>query len=252
MIANRFSLIIIGGLGITSLLLAACSPTTTPSQGESPLSTPTASEPTPTIAEPAPTVSEPTVPPEAAEVTLVKEDLAQRLNIPADQIRVVRVKAVDWPDTSLGCPKPNMLYADVITPGFEIILEAHGQEYAYHTGRGSYVQCEGQWPVEAPTAPATPALSPEVAALADKARQDLSARAGVSAGDIAVESIQAVEWRDGSLGCPQPGMNYVMMITPGYLIMLEAKGQAYEYHASLNDVVWCKDPQAPYSVGPNP
>ena len=57
---------------------------------------------------------------------------------------------------------------------------------------------------------------------------------------------------DGSLGCPQPGMNYVMMITPGYLIMLEANGQAYEYHTSMNGVVWCKEPEAPYSVGPNP
>jgi len=91
-----------------------------------------------------------------------------------------------------------------------------------------------------------------VVALIDKARQDLSTRASVSPGDIAVRSIQEVQWRDGSLGCPQPGMNYIMVITPGYLIMLEAKGQAYEYHASLVNVVWCKNPQAPYSVEPNP
>jgi len=244
-IVHRSSLIVLGVLAAASLLLAACSPATTPSQDESPLSTPTASEPTPVTVEPAPTVVEPTVPAEAAEVTLVKEDLAQRLNIPADEIRVVSVKAVDWPDTSLGCPKPNMFYAEVITPGFEIILEAGGQEYTYHTGRGEYVQCEGQWPV-------APTLSPEVAALVDKAKQDLAARAGVSAGDIAIRSIQAVEWRDGSLGCPQPGMNYIMMITPGYRIMLEANGQAYEYHASLDSVVWCKEPQAPYSIEPNP
>ena len=255
MIANRFSLIIIGGLGITSLLLAACSPTTTPSQSESPLGTPTADEPTPTIAEPAPPVGDPTVPAEAAEVTLVKEDLARLLGIAVDQIRVVSVEAVDWPDTSLGCPKPNMFYAEVITPGFEIILEANGQEYAYHTGGGEYVQCEGQWPIEAPTVPATSDgtdWGPEVTALVDKARADLITRAGVSAEDISVRSVQEVQWRDGSLGCPLPGMNYIMMITPGYLIMLEAKGQAYEYHASLSNVVYCKEPRAPYSIGPNP
>jgi len=248
MIVNWSSSILMGVLTAASLLLAACSPATTPSAGEPPLSTPTAIEP-------APTAGEPTVPAEAAEVTLVKEDLGQRLNVTAEQIRVVSVRAVDWPDTSLGCPKPGMLYADVITPGFEIILEANGQEYAYHIGGGGYVQCEGQWPVEAPTAPATPTgtdWSPEVVALIDKARQDLSTRAGVSPGDITVRSIQEVQWRDGSLGCPQPGMNYIMVITPGYLIMLEAKGQPYEYHASLVNVVWCKSPQAPYSIGPNP
>jgi len=247
-VAYRSNLLLLGVLAAASLLLAACGPAATPSAGESPLSTPTASQP-------APTAGEPTVPPEAAEVTLVKRDLAQRLNVTVDEIRVVSVKAVDWPDASLGCPKPGMLYADVITPGFEIILEANGQEYAYHTGGGYYVQCEGQWPVEAPTAPGTPTGSdwgPEVVALIDKAKKDLATRAGVSAGDIAVRSVEEVQWRDGSLGCPQPGVSYIMMITPGYRLMLEAKGQAYEYHASLANVVWCKEPQAPYSVGPNP
>ncbi|MBN1135473.1 MAG: hypothetical protein JXM73_02760 [Anaerolineae bacterium] len=252
MIVNRFSSILLGALAAASLLLAACGPAATPSQSESPLSTPTASQPTPIITEPTPAVGEPTVPPEAAEIALVKEDLAQQLKIPAEQIHVVSVRAVDWRDTSLGCPKPNMFYAEVITPGFEIILEANGQEYTYHTGGGNYVQCEDGLPVEGPTAPTSADLSPEAAALVDKAKQDLTVRAGVSAGDIVVRSIQAVEWRDGSLGCPEPGMNYIMMITPGYLIMLEAKGQAYEYHASLNNVVWCKEPKAPYSIGPAP
>jgi hypothetical protein len=259
MARHRTILLVVSSLATAGLLLAACSRVITPSQDESPLSTPTAGEPTPTIGEPiptigepAPTAGEPTVLPEAAEVTLVKGDLAQRLNLAVDQIRVVSARAVDWPDTSLGCPKPNMFYAEVITPGFEIILETNGQEYAFHTGGGHFVLCEGGLPVEAPTAPATPALSPEAAALVEKARQDLITRAGVSAGDIAVKSVEAVQWRDGSLGCPQPGMNYIMVITPGYRIMLEAKGQAYEYHASLDSVVWCKEPQAPYSIGPNP
>lgn len=255
MTVNRPSLLLLGVLAVASLLLAGCGPAATPSQSESPLSTPTASEPTPTIVEPVPTVGEPTVPAEAAEVTLVKQDLAQRLNIAVDQIRIVSVRAVDWPDTSLGCPKPDMAYAEVITPGFEIILEANGQEYAYHTGGGDYVLCEGQQPVEAPTAPVTSAgmdLSPEATLLVEKAKQDLSTRVGISPRDIAVKSVEAVQWRDGSLGCPQPGMGYITVITPGYLIRLEAQGQAYEYHTSLDTVVWCKDPQAPYSIGPNP
>jgi hypothetical protein len=254
-IVNRFSLLLLGVLAVAILLLAGCGAAATPSQSESPLSTPTASEPTPAVVEPAPTVGEPTVPAEATEVTLVKQDLAQRLDIAVDQIRVVSVRDVDWPDTSLGCPKPDMSYAEVITPGFEIILEAGGQEYAYHTSGGDYVQCEGQQPVEAPTAPVTSAgmdLSPEAALLVEKAKQDLSTRADVSPGDIAVKSVEAVQWRDGSLGCPQPGMGYITVITPGYLIRLEAKGQAYEYHASVDTVVWCRDPQAPYSTEPNP
>ena len=254
MIANRSSWIFLTLVAAVSLLVAACTPTTTPSQGESPLSTPTAGESTPIVAEPAPSAGEPTPTP-PAETELVRQDLAQRLKIPLDQVSVFSVEAVDWPDTSLGCPKPNVLYAQVITPGYEILLDVGGQQYSYHTGGGSFVLCQDGLPVEAPTAPATPSgaeLSPEAAALVEKARQDLSTRAGVSPGDIVVESVEAVQWRDSSLGCPQPGMNYLTVITPGYLIKLQALAQTYEYHASLVNVVWCKSPQPPYSVGPNP
>jgi hypothetical protein len=250
-LAYRSSWLFLSLLTAAGLLLAACSPASTPSSGESPLATPTAGEPTPVTAEPAPTAAEPAPP---AEVELVRQDLAQRLNIPLDQVGVLSVKAVDWPDSSLGCPRPNVLYAQVITPGYEIVLDVSGQQYSYHTGGGTFVLCENGLPVDAPTATTTPPgaeLGSEAAALVEKAKQDLSSRVGVSPADIVVESVESVQWRDSSLGCPQPGMNYLTVITPGYLIKLRAQGQIYEYHASLTNVVWCKNPQPPYSVEPN-
>ena len=39
-----------------------------------------------------------------------------------------------------------------------------------------------------------------------------------------------MEWSDASLGRPQPGMMYAQVITPGYLVVLEADGQQYTYH----------------------
>lgn len=80
------------------------------------------------------------VPVEAREaVRLATEDLAKRLGLRAAAIRPVRVQAVDWSDTSLGCPKPDMVYAQVITPGFVVILSAQGAEYEYHTDAGRFV-----------------------------------------------------------------------------------------------------------------
>ena len=79
-------------------------------------------------------------PPEAERaVQLAREDLAQRLNLSPDATRLVSVEAVDWPDTSLGCPQPGMMYAQVITPGFKVVLEAAGEEYEYHTDEGRFV-----------------------------------------------------------------------------------------------------------------
>lgn len=89
------------------------------------------------------------------------------------------------------------------------------------------------------------ALDPQAAALVEEAKEDLSTRLKVALDRIALKSAQAVRWRDSSLGCPQPGMNYLTVITPGYLIKLEASGRVFEYHASTRHVVFCDHPQPP-------
>jgi hypothetical protein len=75
-------------------------------------------------------------------VAQARADLAGRLNIGADTLRVKSVEAVDWPDSSLGCPQPGMMYAQVITPGLRVVLEANGQEYAYHSDGKRIFLCE--------------------------------------------------------------------------------------------------------------
>jgi hypothetical protein len=76
-----------------------------------------------------------TPPNETAEtmVTLVKQHLAQRVGVPVDQIVVAEVKPVVWRDAGLGCPKPGVDYLRVETPGYNILLEAGGETYRYHT-----------------------------------------------------------------------------------------------------------------------
>ena len=74
------------------------------------------------------------LPPEAEGVMrLAQEDLGQRLDLAPETIRLLSLEKVEWPDASLGCPKPGMMYAQVITPGFKVVLEAQGQTYEYHT-----------------------------------------------------------------------------------------------------------------------
>ena len=68
-------------------------------------------------------------------VDLAKAKLAARLGVDVAMVSVVKVEAVDWPDTSLGVPEPGKFYAQVITPGYKIILSAGGTQYEYHTGK---------------------------------------------------------------------------------------------------------------------
>jgi hypothetical protein len=77
--------------------------------------------------------------PEArAAVQLAIEDLVQRTAVTRSAVHVLRAQAVEWPDTSLGCPREGMMYAQVITPGYLILLSAEGKVYKYHTDRGNY------------------------------------------------------------------------------------------------------------------
>ncbi|MBM4405214.1 MAG: hypothetical protein FJ039_03395 [Chloroflexi bacterium] len=63
---------------------------------------------------------------------LAKLDLSNRLILPLSAIAVLRVEKVNWPDASLGLPAPPALYAQVITPGYKVIVEAQGRRYVYH------------------------------------------------------------------------------------------------------------------------
>lgn len=66
-------------------------------------------------------------------VDIAKKDLAWRLNIPVEEILLVKQEKVDWSDKSLGFPEEGMMYAQVITPGFRIILKAGDKSYEYHS-----------------------------------------------------------------------------------------------------------------------
>jgi hypothetical protein len=77
-------------------------------------------------------------------VQVVLADAASRLGVPIDQLVVVSAEATEWSDSSLGCPREGEFYAQVITPGYQIILEGAGQQLDYRTDtNGNFLVCEG-------------------------------------------------------------------------------------------------------------
>lgn len=83
----------------------------------------------------------PATPETPAVVQQAVADASQRTGLPASAIQVVQVEARDWPDTSLGCPMPGFFYAQIVTPGFLIVLDAGGQRLKYHSDRSRVVFC---------------------------------------------------------------------------------------------------------------
>ena len=55
-------------------------------------------------------------------ITEATDDLAARLAIDPADVDVLSAVLVTWPDASLGCPQPDMQYAQVVTDGSIIEL----------------------------------------------------------------------------------------------------------------------------------
>jgi hypothetical protein len=90
---------------------------------------------------------------------------------------------------------------------------------------------------------ALPQVPPEAAQLLAQAVADVAQRAGVGVTQVRLVEAEEVEWRDGSLGCPEPGMMYPQVITPGYRFVIEAGGQTYNYHTDRGSrVILCEQP----------
>jgi len=67
------------------------------------------------------------------------QNLTQKLHLNADQIKVEKVEAVQWPNGCLGVQPPGVMCNQLLTPGYRIILEAIGNPYEYHSNESGDV-----------------------------------------------------------------------------------------------------------------
>jgi hypothetical protein len=80
-------------------------------------------------------------------VQSIRLDAGQRVGIDPATVQISASQPVDWSDASLGCPQHEVAYAQVITPGFLIVVEAGGNHLNYHTDAGGrFVVCDGPPP----------------------------------------------------------------------------------------------------------
>ena len=195
---------------ILALTLAACTAqsTTVPAV----LATPTQSA----VAQPTPThIPVDLTPAQRAAIA----SLSQSLGMPAPQISVVSTEAVTWPNGCLGVQRIGVLCTLNQVPGFRIVLGAGGKQYELHTNQDGSVIAPEQ-AIEAP-GPAQEA-----------ATKQLATNLGIPESDVKLTSNTVIEWPDSCLGVSQQGVMCAQIITPGYLIVLQAGGRQYEYHTN--------------------
>jgi hypothetical protein len=111
-----------------SLLLAACTSDTTPQDQQ---------DTSPALTDDSPAGDS------GIAARAAREDLAQRLNVDANDIAVEKTEAREWSDSCLGLGGPAESCLAVITPGFAMTLVHNGTEYVYRTNPdGTAVRAE--------------------------------------------------------------------------------------------------------------
>src|SRR5438552_5079 len=78
-------------------------------------------------------------------VDLVRATAAEQVGVSIDQVAVVAVQDVEWPDVSLGCASqhPHMAFAQVVIPGFIVDVDVLGTPMTFHTDGGlRAIACE--------------------------------------------------------------------------------------------------------------
>ena len=207
---------------------------------------------------------------------LAISDLAQRLDLDVDEIALGDIKSATWPNTALGNPEPGMAYAEILVPGFLVILEADGTLYRYQTSltEAVFVERTGGVVLElirvpepgvvlepgddynsggasmGMPAPGEGDLLPDMIAIpvdeiapdeyADvlsMIKDELAQEMDIDTEAIDLVEIAREEWSDTSLGNPEPDVLYAQVITPGFKMILEAGGQFFFYHTSLDQAV---------------
>jgi hypothetical protein len=72
-----------------------------------------------------------------------------------------------------------------------------------------------------------PAQLPE--SLTELVLADAARRTGLDLDALTVRESWRVTWNDGSLGCPQPGMNYTQALVQGWRALVQAGEQTLDY-----------------------
>ena len=88
-------------------------------------------------------------------------------------------------------------------------------------------------PSETPVPTSTPQMSrvesqmPE--AILGPILDEAAKLANVPRQQLVIVRAEAVVWNDGSLGCPEPGMEYTQALVNGYWVLIKAAEQTYDF-----------------------
>lgn len=77
-----------------------------------------------------------------AVMTSVMSTLQENAGITADatEVNLIRAEAVVWPDGSLGCPEPGVMYTQALVEGYWVVMEIDGETYDFRINDNGFAK----------------------------------------------------------------------------------------------------------------
>ncbi len=145
----------------------------------------------------------------------ILQAIARGLGFDPGELQVQELEQVEWSNSCLGLAGPDEMCAEVITPGYRLIVRAGDRQYQVHTDlSGMNLRIAGE---EERTA---------LEALAEKLGVDLA--------QLEIQVFEPVTWPDACLGAPEAEEICAQVETPGYGGILILDGEQYEFRMDEN------------------
>jgi len=167
---------------------------------------------------------------EQAAIDLAIAKVNEQTPVTADSISHLKVRAINWSDSSMGCGKPGVEYLQRVIPGYLVAFNANEQLFTVHIGNGTAIICNRLQDIIAEKQKRGLAMN----RLHKAAKVDLAEKLKVKPEEITVTKIRRENWTDSSLGCPVEGMEYVQGPIEGVRIQMTCRDKEYEYRAALD------------------
>lgn len=101
--------------------------------------------------------------------------------------------------------------------------------------------CGGGFETEATSTSVGVGSVPE--AIVSSVLADASRLSDLPEESLSVVRAEAVDWPDGSLGCPEPGKLYTQAIVAGYWVIVESPDRVFDYRITADGrLELCEDP----------
>ena len=162
-----------------------------------------------------------------------QKELAGAINVAESEIQILSVQQVQWPNACLGLAQPGEACAQVVTPGYKIVVDVAGRQYEIRTNQdGSVIRYQILNGNQATPTPYDGNQGNMLPPALQSAQQQFLNELDVAASQVKIVQIEQVQWPNACLGLPQPGETCAQVVTPGWKAVVDAAGQQYEIRAN--------------------